>query len=287
MAGRRAIPKASRIRDDLVRTTIRPRRSLLSLGLPELWEYRELLFFFTWRDVKIRYKQAVLGILWALINPFLKMVVFSVIFGRLVGVSSEGYPYPIFLYAGLLPWHFFSDAVSRSGQSVVSGAGILKKVYFPRLMLPVSAIGASLVDFALSFAILGGLMAYYGFAPGIQILTVLPLTLLTILAALSVGILISGLNAIYRDFRYVLPVAVQIWLYVTPVIYPVSIVPERFQWILRLNPLTGIIDAYRYAILGRPLDWTNLGISLGMISVMLFIGLTVFRRMERHFADVV
>ncbi len=268
-------------------TIIKPSSRLISIGLRELWCHRELLFFFTWRDVKIRYKQAVLGVLWALINPFLKMVVFSVIFGRLVGVSSEGYPYPIFLYAGLLPWQFFSDAVTRSGQSVVSGAGILKKVYFPRLMLPVSAIGASLVDFALSFAILVGLMAFYGFAPGVQILTVLPLTLLTILAALSVGILISGLNAIYRDFRYVLPVAVQIWLYVTPVIYPVSIVPERFQWVLRLNPLTGIIDAYRYAVLGRPLDWTNLGISLGMLLVMLVIGLTVFRRMERHFADVV
>ena len=287
MARRESAGENQRPNGDLPRTAIRPRRSLFSLGLPELWSYRELLFFFTWRDVKIRYKQAVLGVLWALINPFVKMVVFSVIFGRLVGVSSEGYPYPIFLYAGLLPWQFFSDAVTRSGQSVVSGAGILKKVYFPRLMLPVSAIGASLVDFALSFAILGGLMAFYGFAPGVQILTVFPLTLLTILAALSVGILISGLNAIYRDFRYVLPVAVQIWLYVTPVIYPVSIVPERFQWILRLNPLTGIIDAYRYAVLGRPLDWTNLGISVGLVLVMLFIGLMVFRRMERHFADVV
>ena len=287
MAGRGPILGEPQARNDLARTIIRPRRSLFSLGLPELWEYRELLFFFTWRDVKVRYKQAVLGVLWALINPFLKMVVFSVIFGRLVGVSSEGYPYPIFLYAGLLPWQFFSDAVTQSGRIVVGGAGILKKVYFPRLMLPVSAVGASLVDFALSFAILGGLMIFYGFAPGIQILTVLPLTLLTILAALSVGILISGLNAIYRDFRYVAPVAVQIWLYVTPVIYPVSIVPERFQWILRLNPLTGIIDAYRYAVLGRPLDWTNLVISLGMVLVMLFVGLMVFRRMERHFADVV
>jgi len=268
-------------------TIVRARKAFLSLGLRELWSYRELLFFFTWRDVKVRYKQAVLGVLWGLIDPFLKMVVFSIVFGRVAGLSSEGYPYPVFVFAGLLPWQFFSDAVNRSGQSVVAGAGILKKVYFPRLVLPVSAIGASLVDLSFSFLILAGIMLFYGVKPGIGILAVVPLTALTALTALSVGIFISALNAIYRDFRYILPFIIQLWFFLTPVIYSTSIFPERFRWLLALNPVTGIIDGYRHAILQRPMPGGSLLVSVGISVFMLAIGLVVFRRMERYFADIV
>ena len=279
---------------DLTRTdttvptiVIQPRRRWFSLRLGELWRYRELLYFLTWRDVKIRYKQAFLGFLWAFIQPFLKMVVFSIVFGRLAGISSEGFPYPIFLYAGLLPWQFFADAVNRSGQSIVSGANLITKVYFPRLIMPVASVGAALVDFGISFGILIVMMFYYHVPLGIHTLMVLPLVLLTILAALGVGVFVSALNTEYRDFRYALPFLVQIWMYVTPVIYPVTIIPERWQWVMAANPMAGIVDAYRSAILGKPFDWPHLGISLGVALVMFFAGLAFFRRTEGYFADIV
>ena len=273
--------------DSVPTIVIQPRRRWFSLRLGELWRYRELLYFLTWRDVKIRYKQAFLGFLWAFIQPFLKMVVFSVVFGRLAGISSEGFPYPIFLYAGLLPWQFFSDAVNRSGQSIVSGANLITKVYFPRLIMPVASIGAALVDFAISFGILIVMMFYYHVPLGIHTLMVLPLVLLTILSALGVGVFVSALNTEYRDFRYALPFLVQIWMYVTPVIYPVTIIPERWQWVMAVNPMAGIVDAYRSAILGKPFDWPHLGISLGVALVMFLIGLAFFRRTEGYFADIV
>jgi len=268
-------------------TVIQPSRGLLSLKLGELWQYRELLYFLTWRDVKIRYKQAVLGFLWAFIQPFLKMVVFSVVFGGLAKMDSEGFPYPIFLYAGLLPWQFFADAVNRSGQSIVSGANLITKVYFPRIIMPVASVGAALVDFAISFGILIAMMFYYHVSPGVSILMVLPLVLVTILSALGVGIFVSALNTAYRDFRYALPFLVQIWMFLTPVIYPVTIIPERWRWLIALNPMAGIVDAYRSAILGKPFAWGNLGISLGIATVMFLIGLAYFRKTERYFADIV
>jgi len=268
-------------------TVIQPSRGLLSLKLGELWRYRELLYFLTWRDVKIRYKQAVLGFLWAFIQPFLKMVVFSVIFGGLAKMDSEGFPYPIFLYAGLLPWQFFADAVNRSGQSIVSGANLITKVYFPRIIMPVASVGAALVDFAISFGILIGMMFYYQMAPNASILMVLPLVLVTILSALGVGIFVSALNTAYRDFRYALPFLVQIWMFLTPVIYPVTIIPKNWRWLISLNPMAGIVDAYRSAILGKPFDWGSLGISLSVATVMFVIGLAFFRKTERYFADIV
>jgi len=276
------------VRPNAVPTTIiQPSRGLLSLKLGELWRYRELLYFLTWRDVKIRYKQAVLGFLWAFIQPFLKMVVFSVVFGGLAKMDSEGFPYPIFLYAGLLPWQFFADAVNRSGQSIVSEANLITKVYFPRLIMPVASVGAALVDFAISFGILIAMMFYYHMTPGVPILMVLPLVLITILSALGVGILVSALNTAYRDFRYALPFLVQIWMFLTPVIYPVSIIPENWRWLILLNPMAGIVDAYRSAILGKPFEWGNLGISLGIATGMFLIGLAYFRKTERYFADIV
>lgn len=268
-------------------TIIQPSRKWFSLKLGELWRYRELLYFLTWRDVKIRYKQAFLGFLWAFIQPFLKMVVFSVVFGRLAGIDSEGFPYPIFLYAGLLPWQFFADAVNRSGQSIVSEANLITKVYFPRLIMPIASVGAALVDFAISFGILIVMMFFFHVSPSVSILMVVPLVLLTVLSALGVGIFVSALNAEYRDFRYALPFLVQIWMFVTPVIYPVSIIPDRWRWVIAVNPMAGIVDAYRSAIFGKPFDWPHLGLSLGVAVIMFLIGIAFFRKTEGYFADVV
>lgn len=266
---------------------IEPRKGWLAINWREIWKYRELLYFLTWREVKVRYKQTVLGFLWAFIQPFLKMVVFSVIFGRLARMDSEGFPYPIFVYAGLLPWQFFADSLNRSSQSVVGSANLITKVYFPRLIIPLSSVGACLIDFAISFSILIGLMLYYGIMPTLAAFMVLPLILLTIFTALGVGTLLSALNVAYRDFRYVIPFMVQIWMFATPVIYPVKIVPKNWQWLLFLNPMSGIVDAYRSAILGKPFAWGNLAISLSVAFLAFLCGLMYFRRFEREFADIV
>ncbi|MCK4394335.1 ABC transporter permease [Candidatus Bipolaricaulota bacterium] len=273
--------------DEIPLIVIRPSQGWRFVNLREVWRHRELLYFLTWRDVKVRYKQAVLGFLWAFIQPFLKMIVFSIIFGGLAKMDSEGFPYPIFLYAGLLPWQFFADAVNRSGQSIVSGANLITKVYFPRLIMPVASVGACLVDFAISFGILIAMMFYYHMIPNLSILMVLPLVLVTILCALGIGVFVSALNTAYRDFRYALPFLVQIWMFLTPVIYPVTLIPERFRWLILLNPMAGIVDAYRSAILGKPFAWGNLGISLGVATVMFLLGLAYFRKTERYFADIV
>jgi len=265
---------------------IEPTRSWLSLKLRDIWQHRELLYFLTWRDVKVRYKQTVIGFLWAIIQPFLKMVVFSVIFGSLAKMDSEGFPYPIFLYAGLLPWQFFASAVSRSGESVVGSANLIKKVYFPRLLIPIASVGACLVDFAISFIILIVLMFYYSTIPTLSIFMVLPLVLATIFTALGVGMFISALNVAYRDFRYVLPFLVQIWMFLTPVIYPTRIIPENWRWLILLNPMAGVVDAYRSAILGKSFEWGNLGISVGIAVVIFLCGLMYFRKTERYFADI-
>jgi len=268
-------------------TIIQPTRGWLSLKLRDLWQYRELLYFLIWRDVKVRYKQTVLGFLWAVIQPFFKMVVFSVIFGRLAKMDSEGFPYPIFCYAGLLPWQFFASSVSRSGESIVASANLIKKVYFPRLIIPISSVGACLVDFAISFIILIGLMFYYHIIPTPSTFMVLPLVLATIFTALGAGLLISALNVAYRDFRYVLPFFVQIWMFLTPVIYPTRIIPQNWRWLILLNPVAGIVDAYRSAILGKPFEWGNLGISMTIATVLFLCGLIYFRKTEKYFADIV
>jgi len=266
---------------------IEPTRSWLSLKLRDIWEYRELLYFLTWRDVKVRYKQTVIGFLWAIIQPFLKMVVFSIIFGSLAKMDSEGFPYPIFLYAGLLPWQFFASSVSRSGESVVASANLITKVYFPRLIIPIASVGACLVDFAISFIILIILMLYYNVVPTLSILMVLPLVLATIFTALGVGTLISALNVAYRDFRHIVPFFVQIWMFLTPVVYATRIIPESWRWLILLNPMAGIVDAYRSAILGKSFEWGSLGISLGMAAGIFLCGLMYFRKTERYFADIV
>ena len=215
------------------------------------------------------------------------MVIFSVIFGGIAKIDSEGFPYPIFLYAGLLPWQFFSESLSRSSSSVVGSSNLITKVYFPRLIIPLSAIGACLLDFAISFTILIGLMFYYHVPPTFATLLILPLIVLTILAAFGVGCLLSALDVTYRDFRYMIPFVIQIWMFLTPVLYPVKSVPAKWQWLLLLNPLSGIVDAYRSAILGKPFHWGNLAISAAVIIVAILIGTLYFRKTERRFADII
>lgn len=265
---------------------IEPRPGWHLVSFRDLWHYRDLAYFLCWRDVKVRYKQTVLGILWAFLQPFVKMVVFSVIFGRLAKIDSGPHPYPLMLYAGLLPWQFFSEAVTRSSQSIVDNERLVTKVFFPRIVIPLSSVAACVLDFAIAFTILGGLMAWYGTAPGCSMLMVLPLTLLTIAAAVGVGAFVSALNVAYRDFRYVIPFLMQIWMFVTPVIYPVDLVSERWRWVLCLNPMGGLVDGWRSAVLGTRFDWTNLGISAGVTIVVLVIGTAYFRRIERLFADI-
>ena len=266
---------------------IEPRRGWLAINWAEIWRYRELLYFLAWRDVTIRYKQTVLGGLWAFIQPFIKLVVFSVIFGGLAKIDSEGYPYPIFVFAGLLPWQFFSESLSRSSSSVAGSANLITKVYFPRLIVPLSSAGACLVDFAISFAILFGLMLWYGVPITLSTLAIVPLVVLTILAALGAGILLSAFNVAYRDFQYLVPFGIQIWFFLTPVVYPVRAIPQKWQWLLALNPMTGIVDAYRSAILGKPFVWENMAISIVVAAAVFLAGLFYFRRMESSFADVV
>jgi lipopolysaccharide transport system permease protein len=255
----------------------------------ELWRYRELLYFLTWRDVKIRYKQTALGAAWAILQPLMAMVIFSIFFGRLAGLGEKtgGVPYPIYVFAGLLPWTFFANAIGSSGKSVVGSANLITTVYFPRLVTPFAAVGAGLVDLGVSLTVLLGLMAWYGVPLSWQLLLA-PLFLLgTVLAATGVGALLSALTVAYRDFQYVVPVMVQLWMFVTPVIYPPSIVPEQWRWLLALNPMTGLIDGFRAAFLARPLDWPNIAISLGVSAAAFLAGAAYFRTVERRFADII
>lgn len=260
-------------------------------GIPfrELWRYRELLYFLTWRDIKIRYKQTALGAAWAILQPLTTMLIFSLLFGRLAGMENKtgGIPYPIYVFAGLLPWTFFATALSNSGNSVVGSANLITKVYFPRLIIPLAAAAAGLVDLAISFSVLLVMMAYFKIAITAQLLF-LPLFLFgTILAATGVGTLLAALTVAFRDFRYVVPFLVQIWMFITPVIYPSSIIPKQWQWAQALNPMAGLIDGFRAAFLGRPFEWGNILISFAVSIVLFFVGLSYFRSVERRFADII
>lgn len=267
--------------------TIESGRRWVGLDLPDLWAHRDLLYFLLLRDVKVRYKQTALGVAWAVLQPLLTMVVFTAIFGRLAHVPSEGQPYPIFVFAGLLPWSFFNQAVTNSSNSLVGNAGLITKVYFPRLVIPAAAVGAGLVDFAIAALILLGMALFYGVAFSPSGLMMIPLVLLTTLFATAVGMWMSALNVKYRDVRYALPFVLQIWMYVTPIIYPVSFIPARWRWLIGLNPLSGIIQGFRAAIFSRPFDWIAIGLSTAMTLVVLMCALFEFRRMEREFADLI
>ncbi|MGH9783738.1 MAG: ABC transporter permease [Terriglobia bacterium] len=255
--------------------------------LRELWRYRELLYFLAWRDVKVRYRQTLLGVAWAVLQPLLTMLLFTIFFGKLAGMPSDGIPYALFAYAGLLPWTFFANAVTNSGESLIANPDLVGKVYLPRVFVPTAAVVACLVDFAVAFGLLIGLLAYYrvAIAPGILLLP--PLVVLTTLFALAVGLWAAAVNVKYRDVRYALPFAIQLGLFASPVIYPATLVPESWRALLLLNPLTGIIEGYRAALFGRPLDWIALGASTALTAAALLYATRYFRRMEAHFADLI
>jgi len=269
-------------------TVIEPKKGWVPIDLKEIKEYRELLYFLTKRDIKVRYKQTVLGGLWAVIQPVFTMVVFTLFFGRLAKIPSDGIPYPIFVYAGLLPWTYFANALSNSGNSLVGSANLITKVYFPRLIVPASASLAGLLDFFIAMLVLGVMMVYYQVIPGFSIFLFPVLVGLTLLCSLGVGLWLSALNVQYRDIRYVIPFLVQIWMFMSPVIYPVSMVNKKYQWLLALNPMGGVIKAYRASLLGhQPIDWSLLSLSTAIILMLFISGLYYFRSMERVFADVV
>jgi lipopolysaccharide transport system permease protein len=269
-------------------TVIEPKTGWVPVDFKEIWNYRELLYFLTKRDIKVRYKQTVLGGLWAVIQPAFTMLVFTLFFGRLAKMPSDGLPYPIFVYAALLPWTYFANAVSASGNSLVGSANLITKVYFPRIVVPASAALAGLLDFFIALFVLAALMIYYQFLPGWSILLFPFLVALTFLCAVGVGLWLSALNVQYRDIRYAIPFLIQVWMFVSPVIYPVSLVKGNYQWLSALNPMGGVIHAYRASLLGhQPIEWSLLALSTLIIVTLFLGGLYYFRRMEKVFADVV
>ena len=266
---------------------IQPSRSLRLLSLKDLWAYRELLFFLTWRDVKVRYKQTALGAAWAILQPLFMMVIFTIFFGRLAGVDSAGIPYPLFALAGLVPWTFFSNAITTSGNSLVGSANLITKVYFPRLIVPAAAMLAGLVDFALAFLLFVVMMVYYRVTPTVQVLFLPVLIVMTALFALGVGTWMAALNVKYRDVRFALPFLIQLWLFVSSVILPSSALAPRWRWLLMLNPMSGIIEGYRSSLFGLPFDWPAIGTAAIITVLVLIYSIYSFARVERGFADII
>jgi lipopolysaccharide transport system permease protein len=266
---------------------LEPEKKFNLLDLKELWAYRELLWVLTARDIKVRYKQTILGIAWAVIQPVMIMIVFSIFFGRLAKVPSEGFPYPVFVYAGLLPWTFFANAISQSSNSIISSTNLITKIYFPRLIIPLSSIGAGIVDFLISTVILLLLMLYYGVAFTSNLLFAPLLLLAVIFIALGIGSWLAALNVSFRDFRYVIPFMIQVWLFITPVIYPTTMIPEKWHWLYYLNPMAGLIEGFRSAFLGKPFDIVGPSISFSVAIACFIIGVLYFRKVERRFADII
>lgn len=267
--------------------TIEANKAWSASELRDLWAFRELLYFLTWRDVKVRYKQTELGVVWAIIQPLFTMLIFTLFFGRLAGIPSDNVPYPVFAYAGLLAWTFFANAITNSGNSLVGSANLITKVYFPRMIIPGAAVAAGLVDLALAFVIMIVLMIYYQVMITWSILMFPVVVLLTTLLALGMGMWLSALNVKYRDIRFALPFLVQLWMFVSPVIYPTSFLPAKWRWLLWLNPMTGIIEGYRSALFGLRFNWLALAVSTGLTLVVLVYASYSFRRMEKSFADIV
>jgi lipopolysaccharide transport system permease protein len=253
----------------------------------DIWRYRELFWFLAWRDIVVRYKQTALGVGWALLQPFLTMVVFTIVFGRVAKLPSNGVPYPILVFAGLLPWQFVSRALSESSMSLITNTNLISKVYFPRLIVPAGSVVVSLVDFLISFALLAVLMAWYQFWPGVRMLALIPLIPAAVLAATGPGLLISALNVRFRDFRYIVPFIVQLGVYISPVGFSSDVIPDKWRLLYSLNPLVGVIDLFRWAITGSTLYVPSLVISAVVIVLLLVIGIWYFRRTERTFADII
>ena len=269
-------------------TVIEPSRGWVSLRLRALWRSRELLYFLIWRDVKVRYKQTLLGAAWAILQPLLTMVVFSIFFGKLARMPSDGVPYPLFAYVALVPWTFFANGLILSSGSLVSNQTLLRKVYFPRLVIPISAVASGLIDFGIAFVVLLGLAARYGFTPTSHMLWLPALVLLALVTALGVGLWFSALNVLYRDIQYVVPFLVQVWLYATPIVYPSSLVPERWRTLYALNPMVGVVEGFRWALLGTgTAPGPMILVSAAAALALMIGGLFFFRRMEKSFSDVV
>jgi lipopolysaccharide transport system permease protein len=267
---------------------LRPSRGWSSLNLRDLWRYRELIYFLTWRDIKVRYKQTVLGAAWAVIQPLVNMVVLSIIFGKFANLPTDGIPRPLFTYSALLPWGLFSKALSDAGRSMLSNRSMITKVYFPRLIIPLASALGGLMDFSIQFLILLGMMVYYRYSPTPAVWTLPLFILLALVTALGVGLWLSALNVLYRDVGYIIPFLTQIWLLITPVGYSASVVPEEWQWLYSLNPMVGVVEGFRWALLGAetapgPMVFVSAGISV----LVLISGMFYFRRMERTFADMV
>jgi lipopolysaccharide transport system permease protein len=269
----------------MLETVMRPNQR--GLALAEAYVRRELLYFLIWRDVKIRYKQTVFGVAWAVLVPLLQLLIFSVIFGRLAGIKPDGdYPYTLFVLAGLVPWTFFAQSVSTGGQSLVNQQQMLTKIYFPRIFVPTGTVGGCFVDYMISFGVFAGAMLVYRFVPSWQIVFAPLLVLLTVIASLGVVYLLSALTVTYRDFRYIIPVMIQLLMYLSPVVYPVKLVPEKYQWLLGINPMAGLIDGFRSSILGKPWNFPTLLTSVASTFLILLIGGIYFRNTERRFADI-
>lgn len=272
---------------------IAPARGWALVNVRELWAHRELLFFLVWRDIKVRYKQTLLGAAWAVLQPVLMMIVFTIFFGKMAAVPTGGLPYPVFVFAGLLPWSFFSTAIASAGNSVVGSERLITKIYFPRLAVPFAAVGAALADFAIAFGVLIAMMMWYHIVPSVAILWTPVLMALLTLAALGVGTLLAALNVAYRDFRYVIPFLVQLWMFATPTIYmdthakAGASLPTALQTMLALNPITALVGAFRSVTIGGPFSWSELGIAAGIVLVLFLVGCLYFRRVEDSFADII
>ena len=273
---------------DIPITRIGPSTSNFGARVKELWDYRELLYFLVWRDVKVRYKQTSIGVGWAVIQPLLTMIIFTLVFGRFAKIPSDGLPYPIFSFAALLPWTYFASSLTQSILSVVNNSNLITKVYFPRLMLPIAAVVCGLVDFSIAFVFLVGMTIWYGLVPGLGILFVPVFVLLTMLSALSVSLWLSAINVRYRDVGQAIPFLVQIWLFASPVAYPASVVPEKWRLLYNLNPMAGVIEGFRWALFGKQTpDVLAIAISIAVVLALLVSGIVFFKRMEETFADVV
>lgn len=268
-------------------TRIRSSRRWLNVNLKELWDYKDLVYFFAWRDIKLRYKQTILGFLWAFIVPFVSMVIFSLFFGALAGISSNGVPYPIFTYTALLPWTLFAEGMSRSTSSIVTNANIVKKVYFPRIILPGSSVISPLMDFFIASLLLVGMFFFYHMSLTINVIWLPLFLLLAVITSLGVGIWLTALNAYYRDFQYVVPFLVQIWMFASPVVYPSSLVPANVQFLYGLNPMAGVIEGFRWCLLGSAMPGPVVLVSVLISLLLLASGVLYFGKVERNMADVV
>lgn len=268
-------------------TFIRPAKGWFHLGLKELWEYHELLFFLAWRDIKVRYKQTMLGATWAIIQPFCTMVVFSIFFGKLGKIPSDGIPYPIFSFVALVPWTFFASSLAQSSNSLVSSANLLKKIYFPRLIIPISAVSSHLIDFFFAFLVLLGMMVYYHVSPTPAVVWLPLFLLLALITSLGVGLWLSAMNIKYRDIKYTIPFLSQIWMFMTPIAYPSSLLPEPWRSLYGINPMAGVVEGFRWALLGSATHPGPMLIVSSLVSIIiLFSGVLYFRKMERTFADI-